>query len=100
LTLAQERRLVDYNGQWNDRYASESVGGPTEVNLTELARVVQRVVNNIETKCDSGDLRLVAGVTPDMVWHRWVGDAFELVGTAVSSLLSWSLPSRGYSAEP
>jgi len=71
LTEAGERKLVVYNGQWNGKYASQSVGGPTEVNLTELTEVVENVVRDIETQCDAGDLRLVGDVTPEMVPFRW-----------------------------
>ena len=71
LTRAAERKLVVYNGQWNGKYGTASVGGPTEVNLTELAEVVERVVRDIETRCDAGDVRLVTDVTPDIVRFRW-----------------------------
>jgi hypothetical protein len=71
LAEAGERKLVVYNGQWNGEYGEASVGGPTEVNLTELAEVAERVVRDIETQCDAGDLRLVNDVTPEMVPFRW-----------------------------
>ena len=45
LTEAGEQKLVDYRGQWNGKYASQSVGGPTEVNLTVLAYNLKRVCN-------------------------------------------------------
>jgi hypothetical protein len=71
LVESTEQKLVVYHGQWNGKYGSACVGGPTEVNLTELANVVERVVSDIEQRVDAGDVRLIDGVTPEMVLHRW-----------------------------
>jgi hypothetical protein len=84
LVESPQPKLVEYNGDWNGEYGSSSVGGPTEVNLTELANVVERVVLDIETRCDAGDLRLVGGVTPEMVLSRWGFRVFPGAGNGLT----------------
>ena len=69
--LAGDPRVVIYNGHWNGEFGSKSVGGPTEVNLTALAVMVERVVDDIEARCRAGELLLVDGVDPEMVPVRW-----------------------------
>jgi hypothetical protein len=74
---AGERTLVKYNGQWNGVYGAGAVGGPTAVNLRELAEVVEAVVVDIERSVAARDVRLIDGVDLEMVLNRW---GFRVLG--------------------
>ncbi|MEY2588226.1 MAG: hypothetical protein QOJ67_210 [Acidimicrobiaceae bacterium] len=72
LAESEDRLLVAYpEKSWNGVYGAESEGGPTEVNLSELQVLVERVIARIERAVLAGSLRLVVGVSPQMVLARW-----------------------------
>lgn len=69
---ADDPRLVVYPDiPWNGKFGVERKGGATEVNITQVAQVVEDVVSTVETLCHSRELTFVDGMTRDMAIERF-----------------------------
>lgn len=69
---ADDPRLVVYPDiPWNGKFGVEREGGATEVNITQVAQVVEDVVSNVETLCRGRKLIFVEGITRDMAIERF-----------------------------